>query len=405
MPVSSSARSVPLVLMVLLLFATQACTDIFLPGLPAMARDFGIPMHVANRTISVYNYSQAAVVLFIGVVSDLYGRRRTVLACLALHVLASCWIAQCASFPWIVAMRAVQAAGSAAVYIVLRLAIKDTLDQRAQVQATGLLAMGLVLSPILAPVAGAAIMQWTSWRGCFWALAMVEAPLLLWAWYAIPETNHRQAALRAAFSWPRHFRHYGAVLADRYFLGMALIVGSAFAAFYAFISISSFLYIGQYHVQAGSYATVFIGIAMAYLAGNRLMSWLNARAMAPRRIVGIGIAVSCLGTAVVGASLLTQTPASGLVAVTLGACLLRFATALINPPAQVAVTNHFQDQSAHALGLLTCIQYAFAAAGTMLVSGLAYLPTVSFTVGTAWFVALAAVGYGWAYGRTILHND
>ncbi|NDH54373.1 MAG: Bcr/CflA family multidrug efflux transporter, partial [Betaproteobacteria bacterium] len=44
----------PVILMVLLLFSTQACTDIFLAGLPQIAREFGVSMGVSNLTISVY---------------------------------------------------------------------------------------------------------------------------------------------------------------------------------------------------------------------------------------------------------------------------------------------------------------------------------------------------------------
>src|SRR5450830_668521 len=76
------AGPVPVVLMVLLLFATQACTDIFLPGLPQIAAEFHSPIDVASLTISVYNIVQAIVVLVIGVVSDVRGRRPTLLICL-----------------------------------------------------------------------------------------------------------------------------------------------------------------------------------------------------------------------------------------------------------------------------------------------------------------------------------
>lgn len=229
--------------MVLLLFATQACTDIFLSGLPLIAKEFRATMEVTNLTISVYNYSQAAVVLFIGVISDLRGRRATILTCLALHIGATIWIALSSSISTMIVMRVLQAAGSAAVYIILRLIIKDTMDKKAQIHATGLLVMGLVLSPILAPVLGAWITHLSSWRNCFWAIALFEAPLFAWAWMTISETNRKQAEFRASFSLKNHFLSYVAVLKDRYFLGMALIVGSVFAAFYAFISISSYLYI------------------------------------------------------------------------------------------------------------------------------------------------------------------
>jgi len=399
---TSTRAAPPIALMVLLLFATQACTDIFLPGLPAIAAQFGVPMHTANLTISAYNYSQAAVVLCIGVVSDLYGRRSTLLVCLALHIAASISIALSASLAWIVAMRVVQAAGSGAVYIVLRLVIKDTLDRQAQIHATGLLVIGLVLSPILAPVAGAWIIQLGGWRGCFWAIAAIEAPLFLWAWLAVRETNHQQAAIRAAFSWGKHFAAYIGVLKDGYFLGMALIVGAAFAAFYAFISISSYLYIDQYGVAASRYALVFIGLAAFYLAGNRLMSKLNADNVAPQRIVGIGIGVSVAGAVLIVCAPVASSTLAVIATVTLGTCLLRLATALINPPAQVVVTNHFPDQGSHALGLLTCIQYAFAAVGTMVVSGLPFRPGTNFSISTGLFVVLSVAGYALAFRRVPL---
>lgn len=394
----TSNRTV-IALMVLLLFATQACTDIFLPGLPAIAIEFGVPVHTANLTISAYNYSQAAAVLFIGVVSDLYGRRSTLLTCLALHIAASIWIALTPSLFWMIAMRVVQAAGSAAVYIVLRLVIKDTMDKKAQIHATGVLVIGLVLSPILAPVAGAWMIEFSGWRACFWSIALLEIPLFIWMWCVIGETNHQRAALRAAFSWRKHFAAYHSVLKDGYFLGMALIVGSAFAAFYAFISISSYLYIDQYGVSAFDYASVFIGIAVFYLVGNRLMSRFNSRNVAPQRIVEIGIAISMAGAGAILLAPIGDSRFAIVAVITLGTCLLRLATALINPPVQVVVTNHFRDKGSYALGLLTCIQYVFAAAGTVLVSGLPFQPGTNFMVSTALFVLLSLAGYRFAFRR------
>ena len=379
--------------MVLLLFSTQACTDIFLSGLPLIAQEFGVSMGVSNLTISVYNYSQAFFVLFIGVVSDLWGRRSVVLSCLLMHIAASVWIALCTAMPDMIVMRVVQALGSAAVYIVLRLVIKDTMDKKAQIHATGLLVVGLVLSPLLAPVLGAWIINVSNWRNCFWAIALFEIPLFAWACASIQESNYRQKEFRAAFSMKTHILNYYRVLKNSYFLSLALIVGSAFAAFYAFISISSFIYINQYGTKETDYAYLFIGIALAYLLGNRVMSKLNANNVPPPRIVGIGIYISVLGTAVILSQAFTDDTLFTLSLITVGTCLLRLATALINPPVQVMVTNHFRDNGAHALGLLTCIQYCFAGIGTMLVSDLSFLPSANFTISSVFFIALTLIGY------------
>jgi DHA1 family bicyclomycin/chloramphenicol resistance-like MFS transporter len=170
-------------------------------------------------------------------------------------------------------------------------------------------------------------------------------------------------------------------------------VGAAFGAFYAFISISSYLYINQYGVKDTDYAYVFIGIALSYLLGNRLMSKLNANNLSPLKIIGIGIYTSLFGAALILAEVFTRSAVAAVVLVTLGTCLLRLATALINPPVQVVVTNHFQENGSHALGLLTCIQYSFAAVGTMVVSGLSFQPSVNLMTSTLVFVMLSFVGY------------
>lgn len=398
---ADGSRKASILLMVLLLFSTQACTDIFLSGLPLIAKEFGATMHVTNLTISVYNYSQAAVVLFIGVVSDLRGRRSTILACLALHIMATIWIALCSSLSSMIFMRALQAVGSAAVYIILRLIIKDTMDKKAQIHATGLLVVGLVLSPILAPVLGAWIINLSGWRSCFWAVAIFELPLFFWALMSISETNNKQHEYRSSFSLRNHFLSYYLVLKDRYFLGLALIVGSVFAAFYAFISISSYLYINQFGMTETRYSFVFIGIAVSYLIGNRVMSKLNANNLPPQRIIGLGIYISLIGTAFILAELFIKNAVGILALITLGTCLLRLATALINPPVQVVVTNHFHEKGSHALGLLTCIQYSFAAIGTMVVSGLSFKPSGNFMISTFAFVATSLVGYWFAFHRQL----
>ncbi len=386
-------KKISMVLMVLLLFVTQACTDIFLPGLPAIAKEFGATIDTTNLVISVYNYSQAFVVLFIGVVSDLRGRRSTILTCLVLHIIATIWIALSSSLSSIIILRVVQAAGSAAIYTILRLIIKDTMDKKSQIHATGLLVMGLVLSPILAPIVGAWILQLSNWRNCFWAVAIFEIPLFFWALITISETNHQQREFRSSFSLKNHFMSYYLILKDTYFLSMALIVGSTFAAFYAFISISSYLFINQYGVKETSYSYVFICISLSYLIGNRLMSQLNANNLSPQRIIGLGITISVIGTAFILAELFINNALIIIVLTILGSCLLRLATALINPPIQVVVPNHFHEKGSYALGLLTGIQYAFAAVGSMLVSGLSFKPSDNFMITTLVFVVMSLIGF------------
>ena len=391
--ITTDHKKISILLMMLLLFSTQACTDIFLSGLPIMAEEFNSAISTTNLTISVYNYSQAFFVLFIGVISDLTGRRSTIIVCLVLHIVASACIAISDSLSIIIMLRIIQALGSAAIYIVLRLIIKDTMDKKEQIHTTGLLVIGLVLSPILAPSVGAWIIHYFNWRACFWTIAMFEIPLFIWVLKTIRETNDKQLEFRTAFSIKNHFLSYYVILKDSYFLSVALIVGATFAAFYSFIGISSYLYINQYGIKDTSYSYVFIGIATAYLLGNRLMSTLNSRNFSPKQIIGFGIYASLFGATFIFAELFFKDRLVIISFITIGTCLLRLSTALINPPVQVVVTNHFQQKGSYALGLLTSIQYSFAAIGTSFVSGLPFHPSDNFMISTAVFIMLSLTGY------------
>ena len=397
----SNNNKIPLLLMVLLVFSSQAGTDIFLSGLPMMAHDLNTTIHTMGLSISVYGYSQAFFVLFIGVISDLIGRRPTIIVCLALHIMALACIAVSDLLSVVIVMRVIQALGGAAVYIVFRLIMKDTMKKKEQIHAVGLLVLGVILSPLLAPSVGAAIIHYFNWRACFWAIVIFEVPLFIWVLKAINETNHEQEKIRASFSIKKYFLNYCAVLKNGYFLSLTLIAGATFAAFSNFMSISRDLYIHEYSIKSASYSytfDMFTGIALSYLLGNRLMSILNSYNVSPKRIISIGLYASLFGAVIIFAELFFKDRVVVLALITCGICILRLATAIINPPIQVMITNHFEEKGAYALGLLTSIKYIFITFGGSFVSELPFQPTDNFMISTVTFIILSFIGYT-AYSR------
>lgn len=377
--------------MVLLLFVTQACTDIFLSGLPEISKEFGASTSVTNLTLSIYNYSLAFFVLFIGVISDFFGRKKTILACLFLHILASGAIGFSHLMPLIIVMRIFQALGGAAAYIIFRLIIKDTLSKDQQIHAVGQLVFAMVLSPMVAPTFGAFLISYFSWRACFLAIALIELPLFFWALFAIKETRHE--TIKNASFLKSHLSSYISILKNSYFLSCALIVGATFAAFYSFIGISSYLYINEYQTKHTTYSYVFIALAAAYLIGNRMMNQMNEQHLATRKMVRKGVDIELLGAIMIFLAPFFENVIIILGLITLGTCVLRFSTALINPPIQVEITNYFEEKGAYALGLLTSFQYTFAAFATSLVSDLPLRPSHSLIVSTSLFVFLSFIGY------------
>ncbi len=390
----SSEKKRLLLLMILLLSVSQACTDIYVAALPQMTREFHTTLAKTNLTITVYTYAQAFFFLFIGVISDIFGRRPVLICCILVQICASFLIALSDSLWLMIIFRVFQALGSGAIYIVLRLIIKDVMEREEQIYAVGMLLIAMVVSPALAPVIGAWIIHFLSWRACFDGLGMALAILLLWFFLTVKESNSNLAKIRSNFSIIRHVLNYVEVFTDRVYFSLMLVVGGTFASYFGFIALSSYMYIDEFKVSPLWYSYSYFGLALAFLLGNRIMLWLNNAGISAWSLIQKGVILSWCGLVIMGVGLFL--PHYGvLVLVSLGLFMVRLATALINPPVQVLVTLHFDEKGAHALGLLSCMQYVFAGMGAALVAALPYHPSLSLVMSSIFFTLVSALGY-WA---------
>lgn len=393
MPIKEHKKQL-LVLMVLMMFVAQACTDIFIPGLPDMTREFHTTLSYMNATISVFVYSQAVFFLVVGVVSDLYGRRVVIITGVIIQIIASLLIAFLHSLPLFILLRIFQAFGSSAVYIVLRMIIKDVMDRDEQVHATGVLVIGMFISPAVAPVLGAHLINLWGWRSCFIVIGLSQALLLFWFNKLVHETNLYTKEFREDYSFTKQLNSYVLIMKNRLFSMLVLIVGGTFASYYGFIAISSYVYIDEFHISNTIYAYTFLFIAGGYLLGNRIMLTLDKNKVRQWRIIQYGLIISCIGMALMLIGLfLGKNEYLVLGTLTFGISLVRVATAFINPPIQVLVVNYFGHMGAQALGLISFCQYMFAGIGTALVVRLPFSPSISLVVGSFVFTAISLVGY------------
>jgi DHA1 family bicyclomycin/chloramphenicol resistance-like MFS transporter len=100
----------------------------------------------------------------------------------------------------IILLRVVQAFGCAVIIIVPRLVLKDCMDEREQITANGILLMGLIISPAIAPVIGAYLAKFWGWRSCFALSGVFGIILVVWGYFVLPETNRNQLL---------HFQRWG----------------------------------------------------------------------------------------------------------------------------------------------------------------------------------------------------
>ncbi|WP_235999811.1 Bcr/CflA family multidrug efflux MFS transporter [Qaidamihabitans albus] len=255
--------------------------DMYLPALPSMAADLQSSDATLQLTLSSFIVGLALGQLVIGPLSDAVGRRKPLLIGIAIYVAASVLCALSPSAELLIAARAVQAIGAAAGIVVARATVRDLFSGTAMTKFFSMLMLVTGLAPILAPVIGGQVLNWTSWRGVFLVLTAFGALLLAVAAFALPEPL--PAHLRSPARLGSVLRTYAGLLRDRVFLGYALSAGMIFAAMFSYIAGSSFVLQGVYGLSPQQYSLVFglngVGIMVAGQVNGRIVGRVRERTL------------------------------------------------------------------------------------------------------------------------------
>lgn len=380
-----------LFLLTAMFFLGVSATDIYIASLPQMVADFHSTPQTVNLTLSSYSIGIAFGVLFTGELSNRFGRRKVLLWGVSCFSIAAGLITFAPTIWGIIILRVIQSFGCAVILIVPRLILKDCMDEREQVHANGVLLMGLIISPAIAPVLGAYIATYLSWHYCFLFSAIAGFILVAITKKILPETNLER--ISRIPSLQRYLKGYLSLLKNRIFITLTLIYASGVGAYFAFIGISSYLYIGYLHISPIKYSYVFLGLSAAYLTGNQLMQLLNRKKAPLVNIIGIGVYSTASGVVILIITLFFDNLTVIALLATIGVLLMRVANALINPPTQIKIMSHFHTQSAQALGLNMCIGFSVNSLATYMVTMLPTYPLLSFVLTSGIFIGICLAAY------------
>ena len=148
---------VPLWLLGLFTFSGPVGMHIFVPALPAAARDLHAPAAELQLTVSLYILGLAFGQLVYGPLSDRFGRRPALLTGLAMFTAASVAGLFAPNAHALIAARFLQAFGGCSGLVLARAIIRDTSEGHDAAQRLALMNVIVTAGPAVAPILGGAL--------------------------------------------------------------------------------------------------------------------------------------------------------------------------------------------------------------------------------------------------------
>ena len=163
----------PLAALSLAMLLPSLATSITNVALPAIARSFDATMASAQWVVIAYLLALTSLIVGVGRLGDLVGRRRLLLMGMALFSAASAASALSPNLSILIAARAVQGVGGAFMMTLTVAMVGDVVPKERTGRAMGLLGTISAVGTALGPTAGGALISVWGWPSVFAVLAAV----------------------------------------------------------------------------------------------------------------------------------------------------------------------------------------------------------------------------------------
>lgn len=344
-------------------FAGPLCIHLFIPGMSAVKAEFGVSTGMAQLTLSLVMFVMAGATLVYGALSDRLGRRKVLLAGLALFTLGAALSSVAPDIWTLLAGRTLQGLGAGCGVVLARAIARDVygLDRLPQIIAW--LTAAYVSGPLVAPPLGGFLTDTLGWRSPLIVAAVLGAAILALVAAVVKETLAEPPA-----SPPGIFRGYRQLLRRRRFVGFVLMPGFLSAAFFVNASAGLFLATEVLHRSATEYGLWFSVFPVGYMAGNFISGRVGGRAS----IEFMTIAGSLIGvaTGLLLAGLLYFGPMT-MASIFLPGFFLGIAQGMCMPYAQTGATRVNPALAGSASGAVVFCQFFFPAVLVQLAGELA----------------------------------
>lgn len=245
--------------------ATYLSNDMYLPALPSIAKDLKTTDNLAQLTFTLWFLGGLSVQLFLGPLSDRYGRRPILLWGGIIFIVSTTICMFAPNISLLLIGRYIQGAAVPSMMIAGYASIHELLERKEAVQILAKMQSITILAPSLGPILGSILLTVVSWRWTFGLLVIWACFALIMLYFKMPETlspEKRQTRIQLTHI----IAQYSRLLTNAGFMKYLLAGTTVIGALIAWMLAGPFLVVNQFN-----YNIIYFGLFQAFIFGGFIL--------------------------------------------------------------------------------------------------------------------------------------
>ncbi len=234
--------------------------EISAPGFPAIGYYFNVDEGVVGMTLTYNLFAFCLASIIYGPLSEVYGRRKIMIIGNFILVVGAAGCVFASTINMLLLSRFVQGIGAATSAVVSSSMISDRYDTTKAASLYGIMNSIFSILTAISPTLGAFINNSIGWRGNYGVVALIALISWILLYFLLPETKDTRSSLDIKAICKDYFR----LLSSPEFVAASLVPSLLYAAYLAFISYATFLYMEAFGLDIITYALHQTFIVLAF---------------------------------------------------------------------------------------------------------------------------------------------
>ncbi|MBE1274551.1 multidrug efflux MFS transporter EmrD [Enterovibrio baiacu] len=262
-----------ILLMIIILAAVGQMTQtMYVPSMALMAADFNVTPALLQAVMACYLIPYGLSQFIYGPLSDRFGRKQIILVGLAIYVVGTVVALFATTFDGFLIGSVIQGAGIGCGGAMARTLTRDCFEGSRLHKANSLVSMGLIFSPLIAPVLGGYLSTLFQWQASYFFLLVLAGVVFL-----IMSVGFRETLPKESRRHDRVITSYQYVLSNRQFQGYLLCLIAIFSGISVFEAAAGVLLGSTLGLEATTVSWLFVLPLPGFMLGSWLSSVIESR--------------------------------------------------------------------------------------------------------------------------------